>query len=474
MKNQHTADQVSGAFINNINQIRITDELLQQQIQDNHFKSAIDQIDKVREFVGSPENILGSDKTKHGEIAEQVEVGIRNARSALNGDEFRATFEGVGRTAPEDYIIDGIQVQSKFLNGTNNNLSAVIEHMEKYSSFGRDGSFYHIPKNEYEIIQKIIDGKDVEGLKLSTIEAIKKKITEIETQSGLPFNEVVRPGQSDYNEVQQGVIHKTLDGHEETLSEQNQEIKEQISEDHQANLHEGLQATAIAAAVGATVSLTTGLYKKYKEGKKFYAGDFSLDDWKEVGVETSKGGAIGATSGAAIYTLTNYAQLSAPFAAAMVSAVKGIGSLASDLEKGEINQEEFIELSYIVCSETAIVGFATVAGQAAIPIPVLGSVIGSLAGTLIAKSLGSNNMITTKKIREDLEVYLNQLDEKYKILVQEITTEFDKLGSLTEAAFNIENNLKALHISAELAAAHGVKKESIMNSVHDVDTFMLA
>lgn len=38
---------------------------------------------KVRDFIASPNTILGSTGTKHGEIAEQVEVGVRNARQAL-------------------------------------------------------------------------------------------------------------------------------------------------------------------------------------------------------------------------------------------------------------------------------------------------------------------------------------------------------------------------------------------------------
>ena len=39
---------------------------------------------KVRDFIASPGNILGSMNTKHGEIAEQVEVeGLRNSEQAI-------------------------------------------------------------------------------------------------------------------------------------------------------------------------------------------------------------------------------------------------------------------------------------------------------------------------------------------------------------------------------------------------------
>ena len=159
--------------------------------QDRAFFAAVGEIDKVRDFVGSPENILGNASTKHGEIAEQVEVGIRNAKSLLNSSETRATFEGVGRTAPEDYLIDGIKVQSKFVNGLGNNLDHVLDHMKKYENFGRDGSYYHIPKNQYEIINKILKGQQVEGITSRTAQKIQEKAQEIEQVSGRPFSQTV-------------------------------------------------------------------------------------------------------------------------------------------------------------------------------------------------------------------------------------------------------------------------------------------
>jgi len=472
-KDEKVRDQLSGSIINSINKNRLADELLQLNIQDDNFRTAVEEIDKVREFIGSPDKILGSKLTKHGEIAEQVEVGVRRARQALAGKDMTATFENVGRKAPEDYIINGIRVQSKFINGTNNNLKAVLEHMNKYSYFGRDGSYYHIPKDEYALIEKILNGeKNIEGLKSKTIDAIKFKINQIENESGKPFQEVVKPGISKYAEVQQGSVNKTLDNHEEQISQTNTQKKEQITNDHQPNIGEALKATGIAAVVGATVSITTSLYQKSKEGKKFYKGDFSIEDWKEVGIETVKSGAIGGISGATIYGLTNYASLSAPFAGAVVSAIKGVGTLVVDFNNGEIDKDEFMELGMIVCAESAIVGFATAAGQAAIPIPVLGAVIGSIAGSILANSLGEGNKITAKMIRQDLEEYLKTLDEKYHLLVDEITKDFERLGELTEVAFSTTNNLKTLNWSVNLAVAHGVEKSRILSSTIDVDSFM--
>lgn len=212
-------DQIIGSAVDALNQARIKDELFSLSQQDRAFELAGEQMLKVRDFIASPDNILGSMNTKHGEIAEQVEVGVRNARQAIeeglqDDSAFRATFNGVGRTAPEDYMIDGVEVQSKFINGINNNLTHVLRHMETYPDFTQGEPFYHIPKDSWQTIQDVIDGKPVEGLSAKTVQAIRDKVAEIESTTGRPFNDVVRPGVSDYKDVQWGKIDETLDKHD--------------------------------------------------------------------------------------------------------------------------------------------------------------------------------------------------------------------------------------------------------------------
>ncbi|MGQ0516579.1 hypothetical protein ACT453_38070, partial [Bacillus sp. D-CC] len=102
--------QVLASFIENMNTVRLqereimlSDSYLKEwhasQKQDEAFYLAFQQVNKVREFLQDPSKILGSDKTKHGEIAEQVEVHVRNAYKILKGMNPLATFDGVGRTA---------------------------------------------------------------------------------------------------------------------------------------------------------------------------------------------------------------------------------------------------------------------------------------------------------------------------------------------------------------------------------------
>jgi len=462
-------EQIMGVIVNEFNRNRIIDLNKTLSNQDIAYLKSVEEIDKVREFVGHPENILGSNLTKHGEIAEQVEVGVRRAKSLLHNENPTATFNGVGRTAPEDYIIAGEKVQSKFINGTNNGLNHVLQHMNKYDEFYKDG-YYHIPKDQYEVIEKVMEGKHVDGLNSKTELAIRKKIEEIQEKTGKSFDKSIKPSISNYKDVQKGTINKTLDNHEKNLDEENKELKKKIVTEHQPSLAEGLKASGTAAAIGGGISFAAALYSKHKEGKKFYKGEFSQDDWVDVLKISGKGAMSSGISGGSIYTLTNYCNVPAPFAAAVVSGIKGVSSLAMDLKNGKITSEEFQELGMITCSETAIVALSTAIGQTVIPIPILGSLIGSITASTFLKM--TKNDKTAYQIKKMYEEGTKKLSLEHREQMQEIERQFQLLGDLTSSAFEIRNNVKLFQMSILLARSYGISEQKIIKNHGDLDRFM--
>jgi hypothetical protein len=82
------------------------------------FSSAMREMKTVRDFVNVSEHIQGNLKTKHGEIAEHVHVGVTRAWDVFRGYAPSATFDGIGRTAPVDYQVNGVDIQSKYINGS--------------------------------------------------------------------------------------------------------------------------------------------------------------------------------------------------------------------------------------------------------------------------------------------------------------------------------------------------------------------
>ncbi len=117
--------------------------------QDRAFLDAMSELEVVHDFVGSSRNILGREDTKHGEIAEQVHVGVTRAWDALHARARTATFEGVPRTGPVDYRVDGVDIQSKYYNGLRNTLRGVASHAEKYPDFSDGGGRYHVPRDQH-------------------------------------------------------------------------------------------------------------------------------------------------------------------------------------------------------------------------------------------------------------------------------------------------------------------------------------
>jgi len=484
MVNQNRVEEMNVRIIESFN---IQDDLLKEQ--DLNFIEALKEVDRVRDFVNNPESILGSDLTKHGEVAESLEVHIRNANDVLDGKIKVATFEGVGRTAPEDYLINGVEVQSKFYNGINNTLDkGILEHMDKYQTFGRDGSFYHIPKEQYETIEKVMNGEDVEGLAQRTIDKIKENISEIELKSGQSFSDVVKPGISNYDEVQLKVVHSTIDGHEEVIEVKNEEIKNSINDDaenkreniefdHEPSFEEGLKVAGIGAVLGGVSSVVLNIYQKKKDGKSI--GKFSSEDWKDIGVDFSKGALKGGVTGGAIYAITNYSDIGAPIASAMVSASFGISKLAKSYKSGDISQSEYINQGQLLCLDGGAVALGATAGQVLIPIPVVGALIGTYASKIFmelsSKHLAEKSSEIESLLNKEYDDAMARFDVDYQNLIDSILSEYDKVGGIMEIAFDFEMNDSLLNLKAsiELAELHGVDENRILRTDEDFKAYFL-
>lgn len=495
--NRMTIDQAVGGVVNEVNVHRedIKDKTIEaiekalferNRIQDQNFINAIQEIGSVRDFLGDPSKILGSQMTKHGEIAEHVEVGIGNAKQLIKGLPKRFSFEGVGRTAPEDYIMDGIKAQSKFINGENNTLSAVIDHLEKYKdiNFGRDGSKYVIPKDFFETINKIIKDENVEGLSEKTIQAIKDKVQTIEAMTGKDFNDAVKSSISNYKDVQQGVISKTVDNYEKQISNENTEIRKSLKQDAdskkdaaiikaQPSVQEALQAAAISAAAEGVIQTAVMMFHKKKALK-----DYNVEDWKEVGIVFGKGAGKGAIRGSAIYGLTNYAAMPAPLAASFVSASFGVASLYSSYKKGLISSEEMIEQGEILCFDTTLNLLGSTIGQTLIPIPVLGAVIGSIAANVLGGIIKDQLNVREKELirlsRIRYEENMKLLDEKLAKEIEKIVKHMMFMWGLSRMAFNYKINASLrLEASQRLAVAHGVSADKILMNESEIDDYFI-
>ena len=195
-------------------------------------------------------------------------------------------------------------------------------------------------------------------------------------------------------------------------------------------------------------------------------------------MDTATGAALSGISATAIYGLTNFAQMSAPLAGAFVSAGLEVASLVGSLNRGEITADQFVELSLFACADSAIVAAGATIGQALIPIPVVGAVIGAIAGRIVTgfcKQLLGQDTHLARQVEQYYQQSLAKIDRAYKAAVANLLATYERLGNLAEAAFDPNLNLEVrLQASIELAEAYGVADSKIIHNVDELDSFMLS
>jgi hypothetical protein len=464
-------DQIAASIAKAFNDVRATEFGVAMDRQFAAFVEAMNEVENVFGYLRDPSGQLGNPSTKHGEIAEAVEIGIRRAHDCLNEVPASISDEGISRTSPVDYILNGVEAQSKFINGTASGLRHVLAHTDNNQPFVQGGGVYVIPKDQYETILRVIAG-DTKDMSKKTVTAIQQHIEKIAEQAGRPALEILKPSISTYSDVQPGNIEATMEQHQDQVEQHHEQRKEEIHDAHQASFAEGIKATLTAAAVGVTVGFAAAAFQKYKQGKNIFRGDFDKEDWRDVGGEAAMGAAGGALTGAAVYLMTNSLDLSAPLAGAFVAAAKGLAPLVSAYSRGSITKEELIDAGLFVCCDVALIGVCTAAGQSLIPIPVLGAMIGSIAGKCLSSLLESQLNGATKAIQQRLQDILNRLNSAQRALVAEIVERYDSLGDLATRAFDVSSNAAMLQLSVELARAHAVPEHLILRNDLELDSFM--
>lgn len=472
-----TQEQAVASWITYLNQVRLDELVAELNQEDKNLEDALKELDEIKHFIGDPAHILGSVKTKHGEIAEHMQVNFANARSAIQGLRKNHTFNGVGRTAPEDYIRDGQQVQSKFYNGLRNTFfgnHALLEHLETYPDFVKNGGSYDIPKDQYEKMLELLNMYKNNPSNLSTNDyKLAKKINEFLESNGLEPGKDIYPSVVGYGEVQQGAASKTVEKEEKTIKNENRERRTRAYEESKPTLEEGTKIAGVSAAIEGGVAFGIAVAKKRKE-KKF--SEFTVDDWKEIGIDTGKGTVKGGIRGGSIYVLTNFTATPANVASAYVTAAFGVAAQLKALGEGRVSQEDFVINCETVCLDATVSAIASVAGQVFIPIPVLGAVIGNVAGEFVYELCKKQGTIQSQKIIEgynsEMAQLNQQLDIQFREVVLDIQIALKKFKDLEELAFDENRNI-AFAGSVNLATEIGVPSTEIVKTSDDIDNFFL-
>lgn len=473
-----TQEQAVASWITYLNQVRLDTLVERLLLQNCNLKDALSELAELKAFIGDPAHILGSAATKHGEIAEHMQVNISNARRAVQGLSKEYTFEGVGRTAPEDYLKNGQQVQSKFYNGLKQtffNNHGLEDHLKTYPDFIKNGGSYDIPKDQYWKMVDLLDKYKNSPSELSKGDyGLAKKLDEYLKANGLEIGKDINPAVVDYSEVQKNVADETVNKEESNIRKEDEKQRQEAYDAAKPSLREGAKAAGISAVMEGGVTFCMSVANKRKE-KNF--SEFTGDDWKEIGIDTEKGMVKGGIRGGVIYALTNFTATPANVASAYVTAAFGVAGQIRALESGKVSKEDFVINCETVCLDASVSAIASLAGQMVIPVPVLGAVIGNIAGEFIYELCKKEGSRQSQEIiagyqREMLQLN-QQLDRKLFQVILEITHALKRFSDLEKLAFSTDVNVAFIG-SVNLAEELGVNSNQILYSKKQIDNYFMA
>jgi hypothetical protein len=463
-------EQAVASWINYLNQLRLDELTIFLNSQQLNLENATNILD---EALGNMRDILnsnrGGERGIHGYLAEVAEYGIGNARELFEGRT--KNYEWLNDNGVSDLRRNGIDIQQKFYESDGLfSLGAVAKHLKKYPDYLKNGAKYQIPKDQYEIVKKLHSMSEKEAYKTlsnsgdgPTIHQWRK-VNDFFKNEEISFEDV-EPAHITYAQAQKNVAVDTLKNEKSSLVNREKELERTAYNKSKPSFGEGAKVTAVSATIEGSTALFIAITNKVKAGK--HIKDFDNNDWndvfKDVGISTAEGG----IRGASIYALTNYSATPSAVANALVTASFGVAEQMHLYKKGEINELSLIENSELLCLNVTISALSSLIGQAVIPIPVIGAVIGNTIGSRIyqiAKDCCSiNENAIMQEYIDSINTLNNDLDSKYQQYVITITKDVELYMSLLEQAFS-PDVMEAFNGSIKLAEKIGVPHEEILDT----------
>jgi hypothetical protein len=473
-------EQAVAAWVNHLNQVRLDGLLDALRRQDGNLRDALARVDSAirtidLEVVGRNR---GGTRGMHGFIAEAAESGIGDARSQILGEG--SVYQWVNDNGPVDLMRGGVEIQQKFVAaGGRFGLGAVAEHMERYPDFVSRGGRYQIPRDHFETIQALHGMSREEAGRLlarggdgPSFRDWKNVQTFFATRS--VDIDSLEPSHLRYDEVQRGAYGATLEGEKESLRATDQGRRDDAHRASRPGVSEGARATLVAAGVEGATSFVLAVVRKRRAGTRL--PDFTDEDWAEIAGDSGRGVLRGGIRGLSIYSLTNFTATSAAVASAMVTAAFGIAEQAHRLRKGEIAEVEFIENAELVCLEAAVGALSSFVGQALIPVPVLGAVIGNTVGMIMfsaaSSSLSRHEAALIEGYLRDQRDLDEHLAAEHQELIDELDVSMAACLQVLERAFS-PDVAEALLGSVDLARTVGVATERILDSEEKARSYFL-
>lgn len=341
-------------------------------------------------------------------------------------------------------IIPGTAVQSKFVG--KNGEECFKELLSKdYEKYFKNGAKMKIARNHYVDFQRAVNTR------IKSLESQIAKQKELgDFQKAAKLEEKLQKCKTIKAHTRPASITKK-EAIEARLNPNLSTAKDVTSISHQA----GMNAAQTGVLIGGGVSLVTNVYECIANGKD------PIKAIKHTAIATLKGGALSYGSAFASSSLGGWMQSSAnriiqslgkgSAPAMIVGACVANATVLTRYFSGKIDKTEL--LKQLGKANTTLVssGAMAVAGQALIPIPVVGALVGGFVGAILsetffnaflkaheeAKLARQRRIEIERECREIiklLEIYQNQLKEVFERYFHETTKFFNQSFNELERA----------------------------------------
>lgn len=464
-------EQATGAWIDYLNQLRRIKLIERLKQQDINLEDALGIVEEAKIKISEEviERNRGGKNGMHGFIAERMQVYFKNARNVIEGK--KGEYFLIDDNGPDDYWNGSTPIQQKFVQKYLG-LDAIKTHFEKYPDFLKRGGKYQLPKDYYDRIVKLANMSEKDASLLDKeSRRLYKYIKQFFDENEISINDI-ESTVIDYKSAQVGRTNQIIEEEKKRIREVDNKERGRLYQESKANLQEGIKVTAISAVAEGGVIFGMKIYQKLKQGKSLT--EFNESDWREVGINTVAGTGKGAIRGSVVYVLTNFTATPAAVATSLVTATFGILTQKIQMDLKKITKEEFLINSEVLALDVTVSAISALLGQTLIPIPVLGAVIGSIAGnfvySIMKEHFAENEVAWIKEKYREMENIEKYLEEKYYYLVKQLLREFKKYNSLINMAFSNDVNI-AFEGSIQLARYVGVKENRILKTMKDIDNY---
>ena len=404
-------------------------------------------------------------KQQAGFSAEIKEVAIANAEKKINGETTKKIrTDDLGRVNDPLYdhvevdasgnIIDGSGSQMKFVGGTPKEALKKLAS-QKYSKYLEAGAKIEVPSDYYEGIQIEADARIA---KLQ--EQVKAQIDKGDTETA----EALQRQIADYQKIKKNLRKSRVSTDEAMRARLHAKMstaKDITKLSHRA----GLETAQTAAIIGGSVAIVQNIVAVVK-------GDLNAEDAaKNVIRDTAVSGAVGYGTGFAGSVIKGFMQnagsgtvralsntnLPGVVVAVAVSTTKTM----SRYFKGEITGLEcFEELGEQGTGMLSSALFSAI-GQAVIPIPIVGGLIGGMVGYAIASaSYGTLiQALKEEKYAHDERIRIEQVCEEHIQMIRTYRAELENMISVY-----LKSNIEIFHQSFD--------DMKLSLSIGDVDGFI--